>query len=312
MHMTRDRGSKAARRFNVERTESEIVLVDPRKPEHTVEVRRALVHVSIIARALRICRSLVSNDGLERWLALEIQELSLGMEGDSSDLSEWPDDEDQPYDAENKIFGVFGSNLEHLEITHARVLSLEARGQSGRRYVDGVTEHGEDAVDDDDRCAVAQLWFHSHTDLTGYTSAALVLTVGFPEPQFTELLDACVSGRADTINLECRCDANTTGWMIQSARDLILSPGETLRLHIDEATISGAVTAVRSDTELRANRLDDSEQSQNVYATPAPNGSTSLPKSSGRYKEFALVIAGSVVAGLIVGASVVLVVTALF
>jgi hypothetical protein len=312
MRMTRDRASKAARRFSVERTESEIVLADRRNPKHTVEVRRALVHVTIIARVVRVCRSLVSSDGLERWLALEIQELSLGMEGDSSDLSEWGDGEEQPYDAENKIFGIFESNLEHVEITHARVLSLEARGRSGHRYVDDATDHDEDAVDDDDHSAVARLWFHSHADLVGDRSAALVLTVGFPEPQFMELMDACVSGRADTINLECRCDANTTGWMIQSARDLILLPGEALRLHIDEATMSGPVTSLQPDPALRAKRLDVSERPKNVDAAPEPDAGTSWPSISVGYKDLAVTVAASIIAGLIVGASMVFVIGALF
>jgi len=252
----------AERRFRVEQTDEGIVLVDREDAEHTVEVRRALVHLTIEARLLRVCRSLVPG-GLEVWVTLEITELSLGSKGDFSGLSYLLSD----YYAENKIFGIDDTDLEHLEVTHALVVDLEARDRFGYPYMtdsvesaqddqddDGDYEEHEEDEEDENHSPIVELWYHTGEDDAGYRLwSALVLTVGLPEPQFSELIEACVAGRADTIVLECGCYANTTGWAFQTARDLILSPGESVRLPIDEATISGPVL-----TDAPASRASES------------------------------------------------------
>lgn len=231
--------ARAARRFRVERTDEGIVLVDGQNAEHRVEVRRALVHLTVKARVLRVCESLVPG-GLQRWLTLDDMELLLGSEGDFSELSVWSDDEPERYNAENKIFGIDNADLEHLAVTHARVVDLEARDRYDYPYIDRSAGSAENH-EEDDHGPVADLWYHTGEDDTGYRWSALVLTVGFPEPQFSELMDACISGRADTLVLECGFYAKTTGWALQSARDLILSPEESVRLHIEEATMSAPV-----------------------------------------------------------------------
>lgn len=129
---------------------------------------------------------------------------------------------------------------------------FEARGRLGHRYIGRPTDSAQSAEDADrdeseeednqDHGPIAELWYHTGEDeISGYRWSALVLTVGFPEPQFSELIDACVSGRADTLVLECRGYAKTTAWGPQSARDLFLSAGESVRLRIKEATMSAPV-----------------------------------------------------------------------
>jgi hypothetical protein len=240
--------ARAARRFRVEQSDQGVLLVDQQDAERTVELRQSRIHLTIEARLHRVCRSLVPG-GLERWLAVEVVQLALGSEGDSSAVSVWPDDDHDRYDAENAIFGIDAGNLEHLEITHARIVDLEARDEYGHWYVERPTDSPlstdetdrieTDNEDNEDPGAVADLWYHTGEDrFSGYGWSALVLTVGFPEPQFGELFDACVSGRADTLVLECSGYAKTTGWAFQSARDLIVSAGESVRLQINEATMS--------------------------------------------------------------------------
>lgn len=291
--MTKDSASTAAlaaHRFRVEQTDEGIVLVDQQNNgEHRVEVRRTFVHLTIEASVLKVCRSLVPG-GLDRWLALDMVELSIGLEGDFSDLSVWPDDEDHRYDAENQIFGIDGPNLEHLEVAHAQVVDLEAHGRSGHPYIDGSVDSAPDAEDnernyrehedDEDRAPTAKLWYHSGEDDSGYRWSALMLTVGFPEPQFSELVEACESGRADTLVLECSSFyAKTTGWAFGSARDLILSPGESVRLDIEEATMSAPVSAGAShspaiESEENGARVADHNEWDRERNVSAPHTTT--------------------------------------
>jgi hypothetical protein len=242
--------ARAARRFRVEPRDEGILLVDQQDAERTVELRRSRIHLIIEARLHRLCKSLVPG-GLERWLAVEIVRLELGSEGDSSAISIWPDDEDDRYAAENAVFGIDGPNLEHIEVTHAQVVDLDARDEFGYRYIERAADSPQSAEEvdpdaeheeDHDLGPVADLSYHAREDgFSGYRWSAFVLTVGFPEPQFSELVDACVAGRADTLVLECSGNANTTGWAFQSARDLIVSAGEPVRLRIEAATVSAPV-----------------------------------------------------------------------
>jgi hypothetical protein len=242
---------KAASRFRVEQTEEGVILVDRQDKEHRVQLRPTAVRLTIEAHPSRICRSLVP-DGLERWVTLKVEELSIGIEDDRSAVSVWAEDEADPYHAENSIFGIEDADLEHLVVTHARVVDLDAIDRDGSRYIEDSTESTKHDGQDDaeqqdvkDHGPVADLWYHTGGDETsGDRWSALVLTVGFPEPQFSELIDACASGRADTLFLECHCYAKSTGWAFQSARDMILSAGESVRLQIDEATMSAPVLAV--------------------------------------------------------------------
>jgi hypothetical protein len=249
--------SRAARQFSVQRSDDGIILVDRRDESRSVELRRALIHLTIEGSTLRVCRSLTP-DGLERWLTLQIVQFSLGSDDDSSGISVWPEGEDDRYDAEDTVFGIDGQNLLTLEIVYARVINLDARDEQGHRYIGEHSDpDGEDLADGDgveegeNHPALAQLWYHSY---------ALVLDIGLSEPQFSDLLEACVSGRADTISLECSCYAYTTGWAFQSARDIVLSPGETVRLNVAEASASGLVPTARSVPALSVNEDDDKAQ----------------------------------------------------
>lgn len=66
--------TRAASRFRVEQTDEEVVLVDRQDAEHTVKVRRALIFLTLEARLLRVCRSLVPG-GPDRWLTLNVVRL---------------------------------------------------------------------------------------------------------------------------------------------------------------------------------------------------------------------------------------------
>lgn len=250
----------ATRRFRVEQTDEGSVLVDRENAEHTVEVRRTLVHLTIEARVLRVCRSLVPG-GLERWLTLDIAEISIGGEGDTSALSLWSEDGHRRSEAEDRIFGIEGDNLWDLEVTHARIVNLESRDRYDHPYVDRTVDSSGDH-EEEAQGPVADLWYHTGDD-AGYRSwSALVLTVGVPEPQFSELVDVCESGRADTVVLGCSCRAGTTGWAaFQSPRDLVLSSGESVRLQIDEASVSTPVMAPTPGSSASEKRSDRGEGS---------------------------------------------------
>jgi hypothetical protein len=249
--------SRAARQFSVRRLDDGITLVDRSDENRSVELRRALIHLTIEGRALRVCRSLTPA-GLERWLTLEIVQLSLGSEDDSSAISVWLDGEVDRCDAEDTIFGIDGQSLLDLEIAYARVIDLNAHDEDGQRYIgedsgldgDELTDDEEDG-EGENHAVLAQLSYHPY---------AVVLDVGLLQPQFNDLIEASVSGRADTINLECRCHAYTTGWGFGSARDMVMSPGETVRLNVSEATTSVLVPTARSAPPSAATDDDDEAQ----------------------------------------------------
>lgn len=284
----------ATRRFRVEQTDDGSVLVDRENTERTVEVRQSLVHLTMRTRILRVCRSLLPG-GLERWLTLDVVELSIGSEGDYSELSVWFEDDHDRFEAEDRIFGIDGDNLWDLEVSHARVVDLDARGRSGHPYIERTTESGED--DDENRGPVADLWYHTGEDDSGYRWSALVLTVGFPEPQFSELVDACESGRADTVVLECSCRAGTTGWAFQSPRDLVLLSGDSVRLHIDKATASAPVLTGTS-ASLAREGLDDHDDGPDDVEW-GRGGEESLQKSGAPGGPGLLVLAATIAVALV-------------
>lgn len=285
----------ATPRFRVEQTDDGSVLVDREDAERTVEVRQTLVHVTIEARILRVCRSLVPG-GLESWLTLDIVGLSIGSEGDYSELSMWFEDDHDRFEAEDRIFGIDGGNLWDLEVSHARLIDLDARGLSGDPYIDRATDSVADD-EEEDPGPVADLWYHTGEELSGYRWSALVLTVGFPEPQFSEIVDACEAGRADTVVLECSCRAGTTGWAFQSPRDLVLSSGESVRLHIDEATVSTPVLTGTSASSARKEHDDHGDGPDDVEWGRGREGS--LPKSGAPKGPGLLVLTATIAVSLL-------------
>lgn len=242
--MTRSTASgahHAARRFRVKQTSDGILLVDRQNPAATIAVRETLIHLTIEMRLNRVCRSLVPGD-IERWITVDVTRLTIGSESDSSPLSVWPEDDSDRYIADNAIFAIAGESLEHQEITYSRIVDRDATDRLGYRYVDEPSHspnNGAGQEETDESGALAVLWHHASEDrYSGERWAALVLTIGFHEPHFSELVKACESGLADTLILECRAYAMTTGALLESPRDLIVSAGDTVRLDIDEAVVS--------------------------------------------------------------------------
>lgn len=268
----------------VERTDDAIRLEDADDSSRVVEALRQAVYLTIKARVRRICRSLAAGVP-ERWATLDVTQLILGNEDDFSELSSIS----LEYSAEDRILGVSEAGLSQLEVDIATVVHLPTRDWLAVPYLmmggSDRGQHGDrsSAVlgPDDVRKAsdpFAELYHYHWKDAAGGRSSVLVLSVGLPAAQFDGFMDTCSSGYADTLVLECRCQANSTGWAGESARDMLLAPGEAVRLNVQTATLSGQVP-----TSSSLDRVDESSARRQLV-TPQQEAATpevvTMPRGS--------------------------------
>lgn len=276
--MTGYSADTVARQFRVERSENGGVTLRHREDaEQQVEIRRTPVNVTIEARDLRVCRSLVPG-GLDRWLTSDVVKLSIGIEDDLTDLMVWDDDEGV-LSAENTVFGIHDDDLVPLEMTFARMVNIEARDDYGYPFIgdsrdptsstnDGELDNEAGAEEERD-APVAELWHHIHEDaLQTYSRSLLVLTVAFPEPQLSDLIEACESGRAETLLLECGGYAKAATWAFTSAREIILDRDETLGLLVEDATIISPVVTGEAANAASSTECSGEHQPQSSELAP--------------------------------------------
>ena len=228
MPTTTDR-LEAIKRFRVEATQegTRLVTGNDRRIEFPLRLTGVRLHAS--GPTSYAGRSISPEPmGNTRWLIMDHPTISIGAEGDEGFHSPLADD---------SLFVVDGSRLEHLPLRAIRIVALHELSQLDEEPASTAQETEGDKKWFGRAClshvpAAPKLWGES-----------VELTVGIPEPHFTDLFDSCVARRVDRVFIDALFRAHATGAFFESPRDLILFAKESTTGFVTYVGVGSTLTS---------------------------------------------------------------------
>lgn len=213
---------------------------------HAFPLRKSGLFLHLTLEPGTIGRALLpASLGDRAWIVLRVVTLAIGHKGDEGWRSVLGDD---------SIFVIDESKLRRLHVNEVRVVSMAdfSRLQDERSDGGGPPDASQAGK-------APALLSHLVADGRGRPEM-LTMTLGLPDEQFTALSEACLNGHVQQIYAHGITGALSTAAQFETARDMVLRPGDKAWVDVDAFDITATMNHPKHDGAAGVDVRPDDDQ----------------------------------------------------